>query len=121
MTYRVLIVDDLEDTAVSTAYLLERFGHSVRYTTQSTVALEIARSFLPHIALLDIGMPKMNGMDLCRALKLEKALDGIRCYAISGYGSNADRKKVLDAGFDEFFVKPVSIDQLKRLLGGYRL
>ena len=117
MAYRILIVDDLEDTAVSMAYLLETLGHAVAYTTKSPGALTLARKFLPHVGLLDIGMPDLDGYELCRALKAEKALAGLRCYAISGYGSRADRRKALAAGFDELFTKPVGIEQLRSILG----
>jgi CheY-like chemotaxis protein len=118
MTLRILIVDDVEDTAVSTAYLIQTLGHAVKYTTRPLSALELARSFKPHIAFLDIGMPGLDGLALCQALKGDTVLDGIRCYAISGYGSDVDVPKASAAGFDDIFVKPVSLDQLKSALRG---
>jgi CheY-like chemotaxis protein len=118
LTLRILIVDDVEDTAVSTAYLIQTLGHTVKFTTRPLSALELALSFKPHIAFLDIGMPGLDGLSLCQALKGETALDGIRCYAISGYGSEADVHKASAAGFDDIFVKPVSLDQLKSALRG---
>lgn len=118
MAYRILIVDDVEDTAVSLAYLLETYGHTVKWTTQSPSALELARSFRPHVAFLDIGMPELDGWALCKLLKREPTLDGLRCYAITGYGSTVDQTKSDEAGFDRHFLKPMSIDDLKSALSG---
>jgi CheY-like chemotaxis protein len=118
MAFRILIVDDLEDTAVSMAYLLESLGHTVKYTTKSSTALALARQFLPHIAFLDIGMLELDGWALCTQLKAEPSLEGLRCYAITGYGREGDERKSLAAGFDRHFTKPFSIDQLKVVLRG---
>ena len=117
MGYRVLIVDDFEDTAVSMAYLLQTYGHTAVYTTKSSEALEKARQFRPHIAFIDIAMPGIDGWELCRLLKADKTLDGLLCYAVSGFGKPDYERKCLDAGFAGYFRKPISLDDLRPVIG----
>ena len=104
---RVLVVDDNEDAAWLLAEALQLLGHEVKIAHDGPSALEVARAWTPEVALLDIGLPGMNGFDLCRALSTLPT----RPYAIavSGYGQPKDRQEARDAGFDAHFVKPVDL------------
>lgn len=112
---RVLVVDDLQDTATSLAFLLAEMGHEAKFATDPVAAVEVARSFKPEIALLDIGMPKLDGWRLGRLLKSEPGLESLRVFAITGYATTADHQRSMDAGFEDHFTKPVDIRLLESL------
>jgi CheY-like chemotaxis protein len=104
---RVLVVDDNEDAAWLLAEALRLLGHEVKVAHDGPSALELARTWPPEVALLDIGLPGMDGFEVCRALATLRA----RPYtiAVSGYGQPKDRREARDAGFDAHFVKPVDL------------
>jgi PAS domain S-box-containing protein len=112
---RILVVDDNVDSAVSLGQLLELSGHEVRVAHDGEQALS-ALSFRPEVVILDIGLPGMNGYDLCRAIRA--ATDGHppQMIALTGWGQDEDRLRSADAGFDAHLVKPVDLDALSRLL-----
>lgn len=112
--HRILIVDDNERAAQSLAKLVERRGHTVRVAYDGASALKLASEFKPHIAILDIGMPRMDGYELARRLRETKRR--MTLIALTGYGLEEDRKKALAAGFDQHLVKPVSITNLELVL-----
>jgi CheY-like chemotaxis protein len=112
---RILVVDDHEDAAATLAELLRVMGHTVEFTVDALEALQLAPRFRPDIAFLDIGMPRMNGWDLCRALK---HLMTVKCYAITGYATSSDQHKSREAGFDGHFNKPVDAATLSRIVEG---
>ena len=109
---RVLLVDDNSDAVEALAELLRMEGYEVISAGSAEVALERVESFRPHAALLDIGLPKMNGYDLARALRARPSLRALRLIALTGYGRAPDRQRAFDAGFDEHFVKPAPLDEL---------
>jgi two-component system CheB/CheR fusion protein len=114
---RILIADDNEDFAKLSGRLLERKGgHRVRVVYDGPAALEAARAFQPEVAFLDIGLPGINGYDLAQQLRTEPGLDEILLVALTGYGQEADRRRALEAGFDEHLTKPVRFDALQRVL-----
>jgi PAS domain S-box-containing protein len=113
---RILVVDDNIDTAESMALLLEIGGHVVRTAHDGLHALEIAQDFQPHVALLDIGLPRMSGYEVARRLREQPETRRALLVAISGYGQDEDRQKSLDAGFDHHLIKPVDYEALKELL-----
>jgi CheY-like chemotaxis protein/two-component sensor histidine kinase len=113
---RILIVDDNEDSARSMATVQKRRGHETRTAFTGPDAAAAAAEFLPEVVLLDIGLPGMDGFEGARRLRAMPALDGAFLVAMSGYGSEADRTKGKDAGFDEYLVKPVDLDRLRELL-----
>ena len=80
-------------------------------------AVEAARGHAPEAILLDIGLPKMNGYDVCRAIRAQSGGEAIRIIALSGWGQEADRKKSAEAGFDVHLVKPVEMADIERALG----
>jgi len=109
---RVLLVDDNSDAVDALAELLRMEGYEVISAHSAESALERVDAFRPHAALLDIGLPKMNGYDLARALRARPSLRTLRLIALTGYGRAPDRQRAFDAGFDEHFVKPAPLDEL---------
>ena len=111
----VLVVDDNIDAAQTLAHLLEAFGHDVRVAHDGDAALALAREAAPDVVLLDIGLPGMNGYEVVRHLRTDPRTRGATVIAITGYGQEADRRRALEAGFDQHLVKPVAPDQLAGL------
>jgi PAS domain S-box-containing protein len=112
---RVLIVDDNRDAADSLSMLCKSEGHVARVAYSSAEALDGAPRFMPDIALLDIGLPDVDGYELARQLRRKGDTKPL-LIAITGYGQTEDRLRAQSAGFDYHFVKPVNIDSLLKLL-----
>jgi CheY-like chemotaxis protein len=113
---RILVADDNRDAAESLAMLLAMAGHEVRVAHHGRDALAVAQVFRPDTALLDIGMPEMNGYEVAQALRSEPWAGGIRLIALTGWGQESDRRRALEAGFDHHLIKPVDPDQLTGLI-----
>jgi PAS domain S-box-containing protein len=113
---KILVVDDNVDAADMLAMLLQAFGHEVVVEYGAREALVRAPVERPDVCLLDIGLPDMNGNELARRLKTERATSHINLFAVTGYGQQYERDTALDAGFDQYFVKPVDIGLLNELL-----
>lgn len=111
---RLLVADDNVDFATSLAELLRGQGHTVEVVHDGAAALSAARRQAPEVALLDIGMPHLNGYELARKLRAERGLDDTLLVAITGWGQASDREEALRAGFDHHLTKPVD----PTLLGG---
>lgn len=109
---RVLIVDDNEDAAVLLGEFLSDFGHDVRTASDALTALEIVKTFVPDVAVLDIGLPLMDGYDLALRLRSELGARTPRFIALSGYGKPDDREKSREAGFQTHLVKPADPQRL---------
>ena len=105
---RVLVVDDNTDAAELLADLLRDRGYEVDVADSGPLALRAAAASRPDIAILDIGLPDMNGFELARALRADASLAKLRLVALTGYGRSADRDASRDAGFDHHLVKPVA-------------
>jgi signal transduction histidine kinase/ActR/RegA family two-component response regulator len=112
----VLVADDNLDFAVSLQVALESAGIKVRTVANGQAALLAARSRPPDVAILDIGMPQLNGYDLARALRADPSTAGIVLFAVSGWGQASDKDQATQAGFDRHFVKPVSPETLLEAL-----
>jgi PAS domain S-box-containing protein len=113
---RVLIVDDNRDSAESLGMLMQLAGHRVRIALDGPTALESARTFQPRIMLLDIEMPDMNGYEVARRIREQPSTQEVLLVAMTGYASDADRRRCREAGFDHHLVKPIDYDALQRLL-----
>jgi signal transduction histidine kinase/ActR/RegA family two-component response regulator len=113
---RILVVDDNEDAADSLALLLRLKGHEVSVAHDGPSAVDLAASERPSVMLLDIGLPGMDGYEVCRTIR-RQGLNDIRIIAMTGYGQERDRARAMEAGFDTHTVKPVDIDELTRLIG----
>lgn len=112
---RVLVVDDNVDAANSAADMLRSWGHEVASAYDGFAGLEIARTFLPDVCILDIGLPKLSGLEL--AGKLREMLPGpIFLIALTGYGRPSDYRSSVAAGFDVHLVKPIEVGPLQLLL-----
>ena len=115
-TYRILVVDDFHDSADSLAALLRLLGHEVRVAYDGPAALTVAEGFRPEAALLDIGMPGMDGIELAQRLRRERPAKDLLLIALTGYGRDEDKVRSLEAGFDSHLVKPVDLAALNALL-----
>jgi PAS domain S-box-containing protein len=115
---RVLVVDDNADAANSLAALLSLQGHETQAVYSGREALERIESFRPHVALIDIGLPKMNGYELAKRLRETSDSASLRLVALTGYGQVEDREHARAAGFDDHLVKPVDMPALERALAG---
>ena len=115
---RVLVVDDNRDAATLLAALLNTFGYDTTVAYDGPSALSAIDSFDPQLALIDIGLPGMDGIELARRVRERSRGRGPRLIAITGYGQESDRKASADAGFSAHLVKPVDAEVLHALLQG---
>ncbi|WP_345815225.1 ATP-binding protein [Paraburkholderia sp. PREW-6R] len=111
----MLVVDDNRDAADALAMLCRSEGHATRVAYSSAEALEAAPLFAPDVALLDIGLPDIDGYELAKQLRRQGDRKPL-LIAITGYGQTGDKLRAQAAGFDYHFVKPVNIDSLLKLL-----
>jgi PAS domain S-box-containing protein len=118
--HSILIVDDNVDAADSLAMLLELSGHQVTTAYGWEAAIDAAVSKRPAVILLDIGLPGMDGYEVARRLRQNPDLSGLTLVALTGYGTEEDRRKAFVAGFDHHLVKPVELGELKKLLAQLR-
>lgn len=113
---KVLVADDNADAAETLTLLLRLDGHEVRTANDGMRALELAREFQPDVALLDIGMPGLNGFELATAIRREPWARSTRLVAVTGWGKDQDKQRSAEAGFDQHLTKPVNPDALKPLM-----
>jgi signal transduction histidine kinase/CheY-like chemotaxis protein len=111
---RVLLVDDNEDAAAGTASLLRQIGHTVDVAHDAAGALAAARMHPPEVAILDIGLPDMDGYELAARLRAQAGGATMRLVALTGYGQQADIDRAARAGFDLHLTKPATLDDLGR-------
>ncbi|RCJ09693.1 PAS domain-containing sensor histidine kinase [Cupriavidus necator] len=109
---RILLVDDNRDAADSLAMLLELCGHEVTIAYDGAEALHVAPRCRPHIALIDLAMPGMDGFEVVRAMRGLAGTELTRFVALTGFGQPADRQHTEAAGFDAHLVKPVELETL---------
>jgi signal transduction histidine kinase/ActR/RegA family two-component response regulator len=113
---RILVVDDNLDSADSLGLLLKLMGNDVRVVHDGQTAVEAASEFQPHVVLLDIGLPVLNGYDAARKIREQPWGQKVVLIAVTGWGQDIDRQHSKQAGFDHHLVKPVDPDTLTRLL-----
>ena len=113
---RVLVADDNEDAAASLAMYLEMAGHAVRVAMDGARAVAIAEEFRPQLAILDIAMPVMDGLEAARAMRAFPEGKGIVILALSGFGQESDRQRSAAAGFDDHLVKPPDLDRIDKII-----
>jgi signal transduction histidine kinase/PleD family two-component response regulator len=116
MGRKILVVEDNEDVAETLTELLEHLGHVVRVAHDGPAALQIPDSFIPDLALLDIGLPVMDGYELARRVRERRELRNVVLVALSGYGQESDRERSRQAGFVAHLVKPVDPDHLRQVI-----
>ncbi|HLA10589.1 MAG TPA: PAS domain S-box protein [Pyrinomonadaceae bacterium] len=116
-TRRILVVDDNRDSADSLAMLLEITGNKTYLAHDGVEAIEAVEKYRPEVVLLDIGLPKLSGHDVCRRVRQQTWGKDIVVIALTGWGQEEDRRMSQEAGFDGHLVKPVNYDELLELLG----
>lgn len=119
-TFRVVVCDDNRDAADSLAMLLQMMGNDVKVCFDGRDVEGIIKDWCPDIVLLDIGLPGKSGYEICRELRARPDCNTIPIIAMTGYGSDDDRRKTAEAGFTEHFVKPVDLGVLQAFLAEYR-
>ena len=114
---RILVVEDSTDVRASMCDALRAAGHEVRECSDGQAGLEQALAWRPDIALIDIGLPELDGYAVAKRIRASAPGADIRLMALTGYGLAEDRQKSLDAGFDWHWVKPIDLEELLRVLG----
>jgi PAS domain S-box-containing protein len=117
---RILVVDDNRDSADSLAMMLKVLGNETLTAYDGHAAIACSQGFRPDVILLDIGLPKLNGYDTCRALRAQPEGNKLLIVAQTGWGQESDRQRTRDAGFDHHLVKPVDPAALMELLAGFQ-
>ena len=113
---RVLVAEDIPDAAEMMCLMLERMGHDVRVAADGVQAVAVAREFDPHIALLDIGMPRMDGYEAARQIRAALG-KRVMLVALTGWGQEEDQRRAYLAGFDHHVTKPAEAVVLESLIG----
>jgi signal transduction histidine kinase/DNA-binding response OmpR family regulator len=116
VSQRILVVDDNEDAAEMLAMVLEQTGYRTRTAYDSRAALAAVADWAPHIVILDIGLPDINGYDVARELRQSERFGGLSLIALTGWGTQDDKQRALDAGFDVHLTKPVDARALRAAL-----
>ncbi len=117
-SHRILIVDDNRDSADSLAMMLQFMGNEIRTAYDGQEAVAVAGDFRPDVVLLDIGLPKLNGYEACRRIRVQPWGKDLVLIAVTGWGQDEDRRRSHEAGFDHHMVKPVDPHVLRKLLSG---
>lgn len=113
----VLIVDDNVNAAKTMGWIMElTFGHVTQMAHDGPSAIALAKTFEPVLIFLDIGLPGMNGYEVCQAMRKEPLLKDTKIVALTGWGQAEHLLRSKEAGFDRHLVKPVSIDEIKQLM-----
>jgi CheY-like chemotaxis protein len=115
------VADDLRDSADSLAMMLRLAGHEVRTAHDGLEAVQAAAAFRPEVALLDIGMPRMNGYEAARHIRQQPWGRGVVLVAVTGWGQEEDKRRAGEAGFDHHLTKPVDPAGLEKLLASLRV
>ena len=113
---RILVADDNADALQTLATVLELGGHEVFSASNGSLALESAERHLPEVALLDIGMPLLDGYEVARRIRAQVWGKRITLVALTGWGQDSDRRRSQEAGFDSHLVKPLDLAKLTQLL-----
>jgi signal transduction histidine kinase len=113
---RILVVDDNTDAAQSLAMLLAVCGHDTHAVHDGIAALDAAERLRPDVILLDIGLPRLNGFEVCRRIRQQPWGKDVVVIALTGWGQEVDRRRSHESGFDHHIVKPVEHEALVKLL-----
>src|SRR5581483_7639752 len=117
---RVLIVEDNRDAAEMLNSMLVTWGQETRIAYDGQEGLQAAAEFLPHVVLLDIGLPQLNGYDVARRIREESWGGQMALVALTGWGQDADRQRSKAAGIDLHLIKPIEPAALKNVLAGFQ-
>jgi CheY-like chemotaxis protein len=114
---RILVADDNRDAAASLATLLQLDGYEIHVANDGGAALAAAEAFRPDIALLDIGMPLLNGYEVAQRIREQPWGKSIVLAAVTGWGQAEDNRRAHEAGFNRHFTNPVDLDVLRAFVG----
>ncbi len=114
---RVLVVDDNRPSAQSLAWVMEANGYEVKACFDGPSAVEMAHAFHPDVVLLDLGMPVMDGYEVCRRLREDETLAHMLVIAQTGWGGDAERRRTAEVGFNNHLTKPVDFTTLFKIIG----
>jgi CheY-like chemotaxis protein len=114
---RVLVVEDSLDSVHSLVLMLRSMGHEVEYAINGYAALEIAKRMQPEFVFLDLGLPGLSGIEVCKRMRADPALTGARIIAVTAYTQDDYREGAKTAGCEGYLVKPVSPEVFESLLG----
>jgi DNA-binding response OmpR family regulator len=121
MSKRILIVDDEPNIVISLEFLMKREGFEVEIATDGEAALRSLAERIPDLVVLDVMLPKMNGFDVCRQIRADSRLQGLKILMLTARGRDTEIAKGLGLGADVYVTKPFStkelVVQVKRLLG----
>ncbi len=112
----ILLIEDNDDGREVMAMMLACHGYQVRHAADGLLGLQAAADFLPDLALVDIGLPGIDGYEVARRLRADARTQDMKLIALTGYGLAEDKRRVLEAGFDLHLVKPVDLDHLLRAI-----
>jgi len=113
---RILVADDNPDAVESLRLLLQTSGHDVRTAKDGESAVRVAEDFQPNVALLDLGMPNVDGYEAARRIRALGWGKRVFLVALTGWGQESDKRRGREAGFDAYFVKPVAPEELAAML-----
>ena len=111
---RILVIDDNVDITTSLRLLLQALGHDVRVAQDGPRALVIARDYQPELVFLDLGLPRMDGYEVSRQLRTLPNGPAMKIIALTGWGDAQARELSAAAGFDQHWLKPIAINELRR-------
>ncbi|MBF0248698.1 MAG: response regulator [Alphaproteobacteria bacterium] len=121
MAHSVLIVEDEPNIALSLQFIMKRAGHVVRVAGDGDAALQAMAAAAPDVVLLDIMLPKRDGLSVCEAIRANAAWKGVKILVLSAKSRESDREKALGLGADDYLTKPYSTrdvcDRVNRMLG----
>jgi two-component system CheB/CheR fusion protein len=113
---RLVVVEDNIDAREMLCHLLTRAGFECQAVGDGLAAIDLIKTFHPHAAIIDVGLPGIDGFEVARRLRAEPSLADVTLIAVTGYGQKADKETALAAGFDAHLVKPIKFEQLSQLL-----
>lgn len=113
---QILLVEDHPEVAHAQAMLLRALGYQVEVASDGPTAVDMARSILPDVAIVDIGLPGFDGYQVARSLRADPKTSSIRLIALTAYGSPEDRQRAFRSGFELHLTKPASLEQLRHAL-----
>ena len=116
----ILIIEDNDDTRQMLHEALAFSGHDVREARDGTTGLALAAQAPPDVALIDIGLPGMDGYEVARRLRAAPGGRRVGLIAITGYGQAEDQRRAYEAGFDAHLTKPVAPERLRQVMAGLR-
>ena len=114
---RVVVIDDNYDDVRTTALYLQSIGHEVEFAINGYAGLDLAKRFRPDVVFVDLRMPEIDGATVAQQIRDDPKLRTVRVFAITGSAAQEDWDRVLAAGWERVFLKPVDPDVLTQLLG----